>query len=147
LMPSPHPYGLPDYAAIDADDYLPAFRVAFDEHLAEIAAITRVRSMPTFENTMEALERSGELLERVAHAFYTVSSADATAEIQAGDEELAPLMAAHEDAIRLDALLYWRISQLRDRLDDLGLDPEQRYLVERHHREMTLSGAGLDPDA
>lgn len=147
LTPSALPYALPDYAAIRPEHYLPAFRAAFDEHLAEIAAITRVRSMPTFENTMVPLEQAGAMLDRVAHAFYTVSSADATTEIQEIDEQLAPLMAAHEDAIRLDARLYWRVKTLHDQLDALGLDAESRYLVERHFREMTHAGAGLDDDA
>lgn len=144
LSPSVLPYALPDYVAIRPEHYLPAFRVAFDEHLAEIAAITRVRSMPTFENTMVPLEQAGAMLDRVAHAFYTVSSADATPAVQQIDEKLAPLMAAHEDAIRLDAQLYWRVRRLHEQLDEVELDPESRYLVERHFREMTHAGAGLD---
>ncbi|MGY1551853.1 M3 family metallopeptidase [Microbacterium sp. A588] len=147
LTPSALPYALPDYAAIRPEHYLPAFQAAFEEHLNEIAAITRVRSMPTFENTMMPLEQAGALLEAVAHAFYTVSSADATDEIQAIDEELAPLMAAHEDAIRLDAQLYWRVKNMYEQLDQLDLDGESRYLVERHYREMTHAGAGLDEAA
>jgi len=147
LTPSALPYALPDYDRIRPEHYLPAFRLGFQEQRAEIRRITMVRSMPTFENTMEALERSGELLDRVSHAFYTVSSADATAEIQAIDEELAPLMAAHQDAVLFDSALYWRISQLHDRIDALPLDAEQRRLVERWHREMTLAGAALDEDA
>lgn len=147
LQPSSLPFGLPDYQAIRAEHYLPAFQAAFAAQRQEIAAITRARSMPTFQNTIEALERSGELLERVAHTFYTVSSADATPEIQAVDEKLAPLMAAHRDAITLDSALYWRVQQVHDRLDELDLDPEQRYLVERHHREMTHAGAALDDEA
>ena len=147
LQPSSLPFGLPDYRAIRAEHYLPAFQAAFAAQRQEIAAITRARSMPTFQNTIEALERSGELLERVAHTFYTVSSADATPEIQAVDEKLAPLMAAHRDAITLDSALYWRVQQVHDRLDELDLDPEQRYLVERHHREMTHAGAALDDEA
>lgn len=147
LQPSTLPYGLPDFAAIRPEHYPPAFQAAFDEHLREIARITMVRSMPTFENTIEALERSGELLDRVAHAFYTVTSADATPEIQEIDEQLAPLMAAHQDAIALDGALYWRVQQVHAHLDDLELDDEQRYLVERHHREMTHAGAALDDEA
>ena len=88
LQPPTLPYGLPDFAAIRPEHYLPAFQAAFDEHLREISRITMVRSMPTFENTIEAIERSGELLDRVAHAFYTVTSADATPEIQEIDEQL-----------------------------------------------------------
>ena len=147
LTRSTLPYELPDYAAIRPEHYLPAFRAAFDEHLAEVRTITAVRSMPTFQNTIEALERSGELLDRVAHAFYTVSSADASPEIQAVDEQLAPMMAAHDDAIRLDGALYWRVSQVHDQLDRLDLTAEQRYLVRRHFREMTHAGAALDDDA
>ncbi|MFB4352160.1 M3 family metallopeptidase [Microbacterium sp. LS_15] len=147
LQPPTLPYGLPDYTRIRPEHYLPAFRAAFEEHRREISRITMVRSMPTFENTIEALERSGELLDRVSHAFYTVSSADATPEIQAVDEQLAPLMAAHHDAVTLDGALYWRVQQVHSQLDDLDLDAEQRYLVERHHREMTHAGAALDDEA
>ena len=147
LQPSTLPYGLPDFAAIRPEHYLPAFEAAFDEHLREISRITMVRSMPTFENTIDALERSGDLLDRVAHAFYTVTSADATPEIQEIDEHLAPLMAAHQDAITLDGALYWRVQQVHAHLADLDLDDEQRYLVERHHREMTHAGAALDDAA
>ena len=147
LQPSSLPYGLPDYRAIRPEHYLPAFRAAFEEHLREVSRITMVRSMPTFENTIEALENAGELLGRVSHAFYTVSSADATPAIQAVDEQLAPLMAAHQDAIALDSALYWRVQQVHAQLENLDLDAEQRYLVERHHREMTHAGAGLDDEA
>lgn len=147
LQPSSLPYGLPDYSAIRPEHYLPAFRAAFEEHLHEVSRITMVRSMPTFENTIEALERSGELLDRVSHAFYTVSSADATPAIQAVDEQLAPLMAAHQDAVALDSALYWRVQQVHDQLEHLELDSERRYLVERHHREMTHAGAALDDAA
>jgi peptidyl-dipeptidase Dcp len=147
LSPSTLPYGLPDYSVIRPEHYLPAFEAAFAEHTREIQAITRVRSMPTFENTMVPLEKSGRLLGDVARTFYTVSSADATDEIQEIEETLAPLMSAHQDSIQLDANLYWRIKTLHDALDTLELAPEQRYLVERHYREMTHAGAGVDDDA
>jgi len=147
LSPSTLPYQLPDYPAIEPAHYLPAFEEAFAQHRREIDAITRVRSMPTFENTMVAFEESGRLLGDVARTFYTVSSADATEEIQQIEEQLAPLMAAHEDAITLDAQLYWRVKTLHDQLDDLDLTPEQRYLVERQYTKMTHAGAALDDDA
>ena len=147
LSPSALPYGLPDYSAISPEDYLPAFQRAFAEHTREIGLITNARSMPTFENTMVALEASGKLLGDISRTFYTVSSADATPEIQAIEETLAPLMSAHQDSIELDAALYWRIKTLHDQLDDLELDAEQRYLVVRHFREMSHAGAGLDETA
>jgi peptidyl-dipeptidase Dcp len=147
LSPSALPYGLPDYAAITPEHYLPAFEQAFAQQTREIGAITRARSMPTFENTMVPLEASGKLLGDVSRTFYTVSSADATPEIQQIEEQLAPLMSAHHDSIELDAALYWRIKTLHDQLDALELTAEQRYLVERRYREMSHAGAGLDDQA
>lgn len=144
LAASPLPYGLPDYRAIRPEHYLPAFTEAFTRHRREIDAITNVAAAPTFENTLVPLERSGELLHDVASAFYTVSSADATPEIQEIEEALAPLMAAHTDAVQLNPELYRRIASVHAQLDDLNLAPEDRYLVERHYREMTHAGAGLD---
>ncbi|MDJ1115263.1 M3 family metallopeptidase [Microbacterium dauci] len=138
------PYGLPDYRPIRPEHYLPAFEQAFATHRAEIAAITAQDAAPTFENTFIPLETAGALLGHVARTFYTVSSADATAAIQEIDETLAPLMSAHQDAIQLDAALYARVAAVHSQLDDLTLDSEQRYLVERHFREMTSAGAGLD---
>jgi peptidyl-dipeptidase Dcp len=144
LAPSALPFGLPDYRLIESQHYLPAFEQAFAAHRAEIDALTRDAATPTFDNTMEPLERSGDLLDRVARTFYTVSSADATPEIQAIEETLAPLMSAHQDAIQLDSALYGRIKKLHEQLNDLDLTDEQAYLVERHFREMTHAGAALD---
>jgi len=144
LAPPALPYDLPPYGSIRAEHYLPAFHAAFAAHRAQVDAITAQTEEPTFANTLLPLERSGALLDRVARTFYTVTSADGTAEIQAIEEELAPLMAAHSDAIQLDSALFARIAAVHAQLDDLDLDAESRYLVERHHREMSLAGAGLD---
>src|SRR4051794_40718783 len=126
LTASALPYGLPSYADIRPEHYLPAFETAFVEHSEEISAITRARTTATFDNTMVPLEASGELLGRVSRTFYTVSSADATPEIQEIEEALAPLMSAHQDSVQLDAMLYRRVKTLHEQLDDLDLDPEQR---------------------
>src|SRR5690349_1673902 len=147
LSPSGLPYALPDYSRIRPEHYLPAFEQAFTEHTAEVAAITAREEAPTFENTILPLESSGRLLGDIARTFYTVSSADATAEIQAIEEELAPKMSAHQDSIQLDAQLFLRIKTIPDQLDELDLDDEQRYLVERHFREMSHAGAALDDHA
>ncbi|MFT4052370.1 MAG: M3 family metallopeptidase [Microbacterium sp.] len=144
LTSSTLPYRLPDYRLIAPTDYLPAFEAAFAEHRAEVDAITAQEVQPTFENTLVALERAGETLGRVSRTFSTVSSADATAEIQELEETLAPLMAAHYDAITLDAALYSRIDALYARRDELDLTAEDRYLLERTHGEMTHAGAALD---
>ncbi|WP_434812165.1 M3 family metallopeptidase [Microbacterium sp. bgisy189] len=144
LSPTTLPYGLPDYRLIRPEHYLPAFEEAFAQHRAEIGAITRVRSAPTFENTLVAWEESGALLNQVARTFYTVSSADATDEIQQIEETLAPLMSAHQDAIQLDSALYARVRTVYEARDTLGLKGEDRHLVERRHTEMTHAGAALD---
>lgn len=140
------PYQLPPFAEIEDEHYLPAFEKGFEEQLAEVANITRRRDMPTFENTMVPLEQSGQTLLRVARVFYNKASSDSNDFTNELEEKIAPLMAAHEDAIRLDSQLYWRIKTLHDQLDSLELTPEQRYLVERYYTEMTLAGAGLDDE-
>ncbi|HEY0247542.1 MAG TPA: M3 family metallopeptidase [Gryllotalpicola sp.] len=147
LDPSPLDYRLPPFALIQDAHYRPAFEVGFAEQLAEIAAITADPAPPGFENTFVPLERSGQTLRRAAYAFYNKSSADSTEATNALEEELAPLLAAHEDAIRLDGALYERIRAVHAQLDALGLDPESRYLVERYFIDFTLAGAELDAAA
>ncbi|WP_374010735.1 M3 family metallopeptidase [Leifsonia sp. LS-T14] len=146
LSPSTLPYGLPPFADIRDEHYRPAFELGMEEQLAEVAAIVGTTDAPTFENTMLPLERSGQTLQRVAEVFFNKSSSDSTDFTNALEEEIAPRLAAHSDAIRLDPELYARIADLHARLDDLGLDAESRYLVERYYTEFTLAGAGLDDD-
>lgn len=146
LSRSALPYALPDYAAIEPEHYLPAFDEAFRQHRAEVERIASETAPPTFENTLVALERAGETLDRVSRTFFTVSSADATPAVQAIEEELAPLLSAHGDAIRLDERLYARVSALHDARDTLDLDAESLRLLTRTFRELTLAGAGLSPD-
>jgi peptidyl-dipeptidase Dcp len=143
FAPSTLPYQLPPFAEIRDEHYQPAFERGFEEHLAEIKAITAQSDPPTFENTMIPLETSGQLLQRVAEVFYNKSSSDSNDVTNELEEEIAPLFAAHDDAIRLDPALYARIKTLHDQLDDLGLDDESVYLVRRYFTEFTLAGAGL----
>ncbi len=146
FQPSTLPFELPPFADIEDEHYLPAFEKGFEEQLAEVSNITRRRDMPTFENTLVPLERSGQTLTRVARVFYNKSSSDSSDFTNELEEQIAPRMAAHEDAIKLDAQLYWRIKTIHDQLDSLELNDEQRYLVERYFTEMTLAGAGLDDE-
>ncbi|MGN6503731.1 MAG: M3 family metallopeptidase, partial [Pseudolysinimonas sp.] len=143
--PSTLPYGLPPFADIRDEHYEPAFEAGMAEQLAEIQAIVRKRDAPLFENTFEPLERSGQLLERVANVFFNKSSADSSDFTNDLEEKLAPKLAAHRDAIVLDSFLYARVRAVFESLgDDDRLTAEQRYLVERWYTEMTLAGAGLD---
>lgn len=141
--PSPLPYQLPPFADIRNEHFLPAFEQGMAEQLAEVAAIARAAEPPTFENTMIPLERSGQMLDRVRQVFYNLSSADSSPFTTELEEQIAPVLSAHQDAIRLDPALYRRIADLHERRNDLGLDAESRYLIERYYTEFTLAGAGL----
>ncbi|WP_353809980.1 M3 family metallopeptidase [Agromyces sp. SYSU T00194] len=144
LTPSTLPYQLPPFAEIREEHYRPALEQGMAEQLTEVRAITEQADPPTFANTMLPLELSGQTLRRVLEVFSNQSSADSTPATDALEEEFAPILAAHEDAIRLDPALYRRIDALHAQRDALDLDAESRYLLERTHREFTLAGAGLD---
>ena len=144
LAKSTLPFQLPPFADITDEHYRPAFDAGFAEQLAEIAAITGQDEAATFENTFVPLEKSGQILDRVATVFFNKSSADSNDFTNALEEELAPQLAAHGDAIRLDPALYARIAAVH--ADREALDAEQRYLVERYFTEYTLAGAGLGDD-
>jgi peptidyl-dipeptidase Dcp len=144
--PSALPFGLPPFASIKDADYRPAFDQGFGEHLAEITAVADNTDPATFENTMIPLERGGQVLERVSNVFFNKSSADSTDFTNALEEQMAPLLAAHSDAIRLNPKLYDRIRSLYQRRSTLGLDPESVYLIERYYDEFTVAGAGLSDE-
>jgi peptidyl-dipeptidase Dcp len=146
FLPSTLPYGLPPFAQIDDADYRPAFDKGFEEHLAEITAVADNPDAPTFENTMIPLEKGGQLLDRVSNVFFNKSSADSNDFTNQLEEEMAPLLAAHADAIRLNPRLYERIKTLYETRATLGLDPESVYLIERYYTEFTVAGAGLDDE-
>jgi peptidyl-dipeptidase Dcp len=147
FAPSTLPYGLPPFAEIADEHYRPAFDKGFEEHLTEITAVAENSDTPTFENTMIPLERGGLLLERVANVFFNKSSSDSNDFTNQLEEEIAPLLAAHSDAISLNPKLYDRISVLYNARGTLGLDPESIYLIERYYAEFTVAGAGLDDDS
>ncbi|MBH0098833.1 M3 family metallopeptidase [Salinibacterium sp. NSLL150] len=145
--PSTLPFGMPPFADIEDEHFAPAFDKGMAEQLAEIEAITSQPDTPTFENTTIPLEKSGQLLNRVATVFFNKTSADGDAASDALEEVIAPQLAAHNDAISLNSALYERISSINEGLDDTELDAEARYLVERYFTEFTLAGAGLSEDA
>lgn len=147
LEPSTLPYGMPPFDDIREEHFRPAFEAGIAEHLAEVRAIADSTEPPTFENTLVALERSGRILDRVGHVFFTLTSSDSSPFTRELEAEIAPELAAHEDAIRLDSALYARIRAVHDARHDSGLDAESVYLVERYLAEFTIAGAGLDDDA
>jgi len=138
-------YELPDFSKITDAHYLPAFYAGCEQQLAEIEAITSQTEV-TFDNTVVALERSGKMLERMLLVFYNKSSADTNPTIDKIEFEIAPKLAGHEDAIKLNPALFSRIQTLYETRDQLGLDPESDWLIERYHRDFVHAGAQLSPE-
>ena len=138
-------YELPDFSKITDEHYLPAFYTGCEQQLAEIEAITSQPEV-TFDNTVVALERSGKMLERMLLVFYNKSSADTNPTIDKIESEIAPKLAAHEDAIKLNPVLFTRIETLYQTRDQLGLDTESVWLIERYHRDFVHAGAKLSPE-
>ena len=143
---SPLPHQLPPFDRIDDAHYAPAFERGMADQIAEIEAIAGTSEPPTFENTIVALERSGQLLNRVAATFFALSSADTNDAINAIRNEMAPRLAAHTDRMLLDAGLFARVESLYERRADLGLDDESRRLVEEYYVDFVRAGARLSDD-
>jgi peptidyl-dipeptidase Dcp len=141
--PSPLPYELPPFDRIRSGDYRAAFEAGMRAQLEEISAITHQAAPPDFDNTIVALELSGRLLERVATVFFNLNASNTDPEMQQIDSEMAPRLAAHEDAILLDPLLYARVEALYERRISLDLDPESLELLTRHRTQFVRAGARL----
>ena len=140
---SPLPYQAPPFDRIEESDYAPALEEGMKRQIAEIEAIADNPEPPTFANTLEAMERSGELLTRAGKVFFNITQSNTSDGLQKIKAEEAPKLAAHQDAIYLNAKLYARVKALYDRRNALGLDPEARYLVERYNLNFVRAGAQL----
>ena len=143
LVASTLPFGAPMFDKIKDADYLPAFEEGMKQHLAEMRKIADNPEPATFENTIEAKERTGETLNRVARIFFSLVQADTNPERQKIQEEIAPKLAAHQDEIALDPKLFARVKAVHDARASLKLDAEQLRLVERDYQEMVRAGAQL----
>jgi len=138
------PFDLPPFEAITPDHFLPAFEAAMAEGQAEIKAIAEQDTNPSFENTIEALEKSGKTLSKVARTFFNLSGAHTNPDLQKVEREVAPKLAKHSSDMLLNADLYRRIDTLWQTRDALGLDPEQAKVLERYRIMFQRAGAGLD---
>jgi len=137
------PYYAPRFDLIRNEHYQPALEEGMRRQLAEIDAIAKQVQPPTFENTIEAMERSGALLTRANNAFSAVIGANTNDTLQKVDEAVSPKLAAHSDAIFLNDQLYRRVKSLYDRMNSSNLTPEQKALVERYNRDFVRAGAQL----
>jgi peptidyl-dipeptidase Dcp len=143
LTKSPLPYEAPPFDKIQLTDYQPAIEEGMRRQRAEMDAIANNPAAPTFANTIEAMERSGELLTRVYKVFLNVEQSDTNPTLQKIKSDLAPKISAHNDAIYMDPKLYARVQAVYDQRDASGLSPEAKYLVERYRLLFVRSGAAL----
>ena len=141
--PSTLPFQAPDFAKIKDADFAPAFTEAMRRHLAEVTKIADDPDAPTFDNTFVALEKSGQMLARVNMAFNALTSANTDDALQKTQEDVAPLLAAHADAIYLNPKLFARIEAIYKQRDALKLDPESKRLVEWTYLDFVHNGARL----
>ncbi len=145
--PSPLPYQAPQFDKIKDGDFAPALAEGMRRQRAEIDAIAGDPAAPTFDNTLVAMERSGQMLSRVASVFFHLAQANTNDTLQKVEADTAPKLAAHRDAIYLDARLFARVQALYAQRDALTLDAESRQLLEVTHREFIHAGAQLPEDA
>jgi len=136
-------YELPPFADIKIEHYLPAFYEGCTQQLAEVKAILDTPGAATFENTIVALEKSGQMLMRMLLVFYNKSSSDTSDALDAIEEEMAPKLAAHQDAIQLNPVLFKRIKDLYDARESIGLNSEDAWLLERYYKDLIHAGAHL----
>ncbi len=140
---SPLYLNYPRFDRIQDVHYLPAFERGMEEELEEIKAIVNQPDQPNFDNTILALELTGQLLDRVARVFYAISSAHTNDEIRALEQQLAPRLAGHEDNILLNRDLFERVGIIYEQRDDLGLELESMRLLEKYYTEFVRGGAAL----
>ena len=143
LTESKAPFGAPEFDKIKTEHYLPAFEAGIAEAKAEIDAITSNTDEPTFENTIEAMEFSGQTLNKVAGIFYNVMEAHTNDQMQEIAEEIAPKMTEFSMYVSLNAPLFERVKAVYEKKDELGLDVDQMTLLENSYKGFVRGGANL----
>ncbi|HCF25598.1 MULTISPECIES: M3 family metallopeptidase [unclassified Novosphingobium] len=141
--PSTLPFQAPDFSKIKESDYEPAIEQGITIWLAEIDAIANNPAAPTFDNTMVAMENSGQMLTRVYYVFGALTSANTNDNLDAIDSRMSPKLAAARDAITLNPKLFARIKTLYDARDTLGLAPDQMQVLTLAYENMVRNGANL----
>jgi len=147
LEPWTGPFEAPPFERFEPRQFRPAFDAALAQARAEIDAVAADPAAPTFANTIEALERSGRSLEKVANVFFNLAGAHTNDELQAIELEIAPKLARHRSDTYLNESLFKRIDALKAKEDKLGLSPEQARVLERYRLDFIRSGAGAPREA
>src|ERR1700761_2687365 len=137
------PLQAPAFDKIKNSDYKPAFEEGIKQQMAEVEKIANNPAAPTFENTLIAMEKSGQLLKRVNRVFDVLTGACTNPELQKVETETAPMLAASNDAIYLNTKLFKRIEAIYQKRNQLKLDAESKRLVEYYYENFTIAGARL----
>ncbi len=146
LSPSTLPFEAPDFSKVTNEQFMPAFEAGMAGQQMEVKAIAENSQPPTFENTLEAFERTGAILTRVQNVFSNLDSANTNPEIQKIQLAIAPRLAAHRDDIYLNAKLFQRVDAIFKNQESLKLNEEQRRLLKETHRAFVRAGAKLGAD-
>lgn len=144
VKPYANPFGIPPFESIQISDYMPAVRLGIKKHEEEINAIATNPEAPTFENTILAMEESGQLLDRVMRVLMSLNETNSSPELVAVTEEAMPLYSLHEDNIMMDARLFDRVKKLYDNRANAGYDVAQLRAVEKAYKDFTRNGALLN---
>ena len=137
------PHGLPPFERIRPEHFEAALTAGMRSSRAELAAIAASPEAPSFDNTLAAFDRSGRLLDRVAAVFYNLGASATSPELQAVQLKMAGPLAAHGNAVYMDAAMFGRIDALQRQRDTLGLSVEQQRLLDRVHLDFVRAGARL----
>ena len=140
------PFGVPAFDKVKIEHYLPAFQEAIAANEAEIEAIVNNPEAPTFANTIEALDRSGALLDKVVGVFFNVLEADGNDEMNKIAEEVTPMLSSLSDGIILNDALFQRVKAVYEQRDELGLNSEQMRLLTETFKSFANNGANLPED-
>ena len=146
LVEQDTPFGVPAFDKVKIEHYLPAFEKVIAENKAEIEAIVNNPEAPTFANTIEALDRSGELLDKVVGVFFNVLEADGNDEMNKIAEEVTPLLSELSDGIILNDALFQRVKAVYEQRETLGLNDEQMRLLTETFKSFANNGANLPED-
>ena len=138
------PYGIPDFTQIREKHYIPAIEMGIRQQQGEIDAIIANADAPTFENVVEAYERSGAILDRVSMVLFNVSESDATESLQKIVEQALPLISEHSDNIFMNPYFFAKVDALYKDIDNLGLNQEQKMTLKNLHNAFVKNGIALD---
>ena len=142
------PYQTPDFSKIKIEHYEPAILKGIEEQNEEIKAIIANNAAPTFENTIVALDNSGEILNRVSGVFFALTEADTNDQLMAIEEKMLPVLSSHSDNIYLNQDLYKKVAEVhrQEQEGEISLTTEQHYLLDKYYKSFVRSGASLSAE-